>query len=82
MKNCNEKVGTPYKDWDTPHLQSFLKSKGADTKKAADTNKNSLVNSVKSYWTDTSDAATGSYHSVKDWIFDRYFSTHPSKVRF
>ena len=70
--NWNAKIATPYKDWDTPQLQSYLKSKGADTKKATDANKNSLVNSVKSYWTDSSDTATDSYHSVKDWIFDRY----------
>lgn len=68
-------MATPYKDWETPQLQSYLKSKGADTKKAADTNKNSLVNSVKSYWTDSADSATESYHSVKDWIFDRYSLT-------
>ena len=70
--NWNAKIATPYKDWETPQLQSYLKSKGADTKKATDANKNSLVNSVKSYWTDSSDTATDSYHSVKDWIFDRY----------
>ena len=72
--NWNEKVATPYKDWDTPQLQSYLKSKGVDSKKAADTNKNNLVSSVKSYWTDGADSASESYHSVKDWIFDRYSS--------
>ena len=71
-KNWNDKLATPYKDWDTPQLQSYLKSKGADTKKAADTNKNSLFNSVKGYWTDSAASATESYHSVKDWVFDRY----------
>ncbi|CAD6570650.1 MAG: hypothetical protein ASARMPREDX12_003789 [Alectoria sarmentosa] len=70
--NWNEKVATPYKDWDTPQLQSYLKSKGVDSKKAADTNKNNLVSSVKSYWTDGADSASESYHSVKDWIFDSW----------
>ena len=72
--NWNDKVATPYKEWDTPQLQSYLKSKGADSKKAADTNKNSLIGSVKSYWTDSADAASSSYNSVKDWVFDRYSS--------
>ena len=74
--NWNSKVATPYTEWDTPQLQSYLKSKGADTKKAADTNKNSLVSSVKSYWTDSADTASDSYHSVKDWVFDRYSLFH------
>ena len=74
-KNWNDKIGTPYKEWETPQLQSYLKSKGAESKKAADSNKNSLINSVKNYWTDGADSATDSYHSVKDWIFDRYPST-------
>ena len=78
-KNWNDKVATPYKDWETPQLQSYLKSKGADSKKAADSNKNSLVNSVKSFWTDSADSATDSYHSVKDWIFDRYSSSPPNQ---
>ena len=45
----NSKIGTPYTSWETPQLQSYLKSKGADTKKAADTNKDTLVGQVKSY---------------------------------
>lgn len=70
--NWNDKVATPYKDWDTPQLQSYLKSKGADTKKATDSNKDSLVKQVKGYWTESADTASNSYSSVKDWIFDGY----------
>jgi len=70
--NWDSKVGTPYHDWDTPQLQSYLKSKGVDAKKATDTNKDSLVKQVKSYWTESADSASNSYSSMKDWMFDRY----------
>lgn len=51
-------------------MQSYLKYKGADAKSATEKNKDSLVKQVKNYWTDSADTATGSYSSVKDWIFD------------
>ena len=69
--NWDSKIATPYHDWETPQLQSYLKAKGADAKTAAATNKDSLVKQVKGYWTETSDSASNSYNSVKDWIFDR-----------
>jgi len=72
--NWQSKTATPYHDWETPQLQTYLKSKGADTKKAADSNKDSLVKQVKGYWTESADSATNSYNSVKDWIFDGYSS--------
>ncbi|KAL6718969.1 hypothetical protein ACLMJK_003204 [Lecanora helva] len=53
--NWQSKIATPYHDWETPQLQTYLKSKGADSKKAADSNKDSLVKHVKGYWTETSD---------------------------
>lgn len=74
--NWDTKVGTPYSDWEPAQLQSYLKSKGQDVKKGAQSNKESLVSQVKSYWHETADSASDSYHSVKDWIFDRC-STKP-----
>ena len=68
--NWQSKIATPYHDWDTPQLQTYLKSKGADAKKATGSNKDSLVSQVKGYWTETADSAINSYSSVKDWIFD------------
>ena len=68
--NWQSKIVSPYNEWETPQLQSYLKFKGADTKKAAESNKDSLIKNVKSYWTESADTATSSYNSVKDWIFD------------
>lgn len=78
--NWESKIATPYNDWDTPQLQSYLKSQGADTKKATASNKKSLVSQVKGYWTESADSATNSYTSVKDWIFDRYCSLHFGQI--
>ena len=68
--NWNSKVATPYADWEAPQLQSYLKSKGADAQKSSKSNKDSLVNQVKAYWTESADSASNAYGSVKDWIFD------------
>lgn len=73
--NWQSKVATPYNDWDTPQLQSYLKQKGVETKDAASSNKQSLVASVKEYWYEAEDKAEDAWASVKDWIFDR--SIHP-----
>ena len=70
--NWQQKVVTPYSDWELPQLQSYLSAKGYDAKKASAANKDSLVNQVKSYWTESADSASSSYSSVKDWIFDRF----------
>ena len=80
--NWQSKIATPYHDWDAPQLQSYLKSKGADTKKATGSNKDSLVKQVKGYWTESADSATSSYTSVKDWIFDRSSSFLTIQVTF
>ena len=77
--NWNSKIGQPYNDWSTPQLQTYLKSKGADTKKASGSNKDSLVKQVKSYWTESADSASNAYGSVKDWVFDRYLTSIPVK---
>lgn len=70
-KNWDSKVVTPYAEWETPQLLSYLKSKGKDVHKGTETNKKALASQVKSSWTDSSDSASDSYHSMKDWIFDR-----------
>ena len=73
--NWQSKVATPYSEWDTPQLQHYLKSKGHEIKKGTESNKKSLLSQVQSSWTDTADAASESYHSVKDWIFDRFLQS-------
>jgi hypothetical protein len=70
-ENWNSKVATPYNEWEAPQLSAYLKSKGHEVKKGTEANKNSLISQVKSIWTDNTDAASESYSSVKDWIFDR-----------
>lgn len=80
--NWQSKIETPYHDWDTPQLQTYLKSKGADTKKATESNKDSLVKHVKGYWTENADSATSSYDSVKDWIFDGSSSMPKPRIAF
>jgi hypothetical protein len=69
--NWDQKVVTPYHEWDTPQLQHYLKTQGKEIEKSAEKNKNSLLSQVKSSWTDTADAVESSYASVRDWIFDR-----------
>lgn len=68
--NWQTKLSTPYTDWEPSQLQSYLKSKGQDVQKGAESNKEALVSQVKSYWTDTTDSVAESSKSVKDWIFD------------
>jgi len=70
--NWNSKVATPYNDWDTPQLQSYLNSKGYQAKKGAEANKESLLASMKSYWYETEDQASEAYTNVKDWVFDSW----------
>lgn len=68
--NWQSKTSSPYSDWEPTQLQSFLKSKGHAIKKGTESNKESLVVQVKGYWTESADAASDAYKSVKDWIFD------------
>ena len=70
--NWNSKVATPYADWETPQLQSYLKSKGVDVQKTSKGNKDSLVKQVKNYWSESADSASNAYGNVKDWVFDGY----------
>ncbi|MCJ1317122.1 hypothetical protein MMC15_002444 [Xylographa vitiligo] len=71
-KNWDTKVATPYSEWEAPQLQAYLKSKGKVVQKGTETNKEKLVSQVKSSWTDSSDSASDSYHSMKDWIFNNW----------
>ncbi|KAI4192552.1 MAG: hypothetical protein LQ350_008625 [Teloschistes chrysophthalmus] len=68
--NWQSKIATPYNDWDSAQLQSYVKSKGVDVKKGTESNKQGLVSQVQGLWHESADTATNSYNSVKDWIFD------------
>ena len=73
-ENWSGKVVTPYSGWDAKTLQNYLTSKGQQAKEGTEDNANSLVEQVKSYWTETEDSANQAYSSVRDWIFDSYVS--------
>jgi hypothetical protein len=70
-ENWQSKVSTPYNDWNTEQLSSYLKQKGVDTKDAANANKDSLISQVKNVWYEAEDKSEDAWTSVKDWIFDR-----------
>jgi len=69
-KNWNDQVVTPYNNWETPQLQSYLTLKGYQAKDTTVKNKDSLVQQVKNYWTETEDSVAQAYTNTKDWIFD------------
>ena len=69
-KNWDNKVVKPYNSWETPQLQSYLKTKGVEAQKSAVSNKDALVAQVKSSWTDSADTVSDSYSNVRDWVFD------------
>jgi len=70
--NWQSKVATPYTDWDTKQLQSYLSTKGVETKDSASASKDSLLTQVKNAWYETEDKAEDAWSSVKDWIFDSW----------
>jgi hypothetical protein len=70
--NWQSKIATPYNDWDTKQLGSYLTEKGVDAKDTAAATKDSLVAQVKNYWYETEDKADDAWSSVKDWIFDSW----------
>ena len=70
--NWQSKVASPYNDWDTTQLSSYLKLKGLETKDSAKSNKDGLVAQVKSHWYETEDKAEDAWTSIKDWIFDSW----------
>ena len=69
--NWNDKVGSPYKDWQPKQLNAYLKSKGVEVQKGSQKNKDSLLTQVKGYWHESTSQASAAYGSVKDWVFDR-----------
>jgi len=75
-ENWQSKVATPYNDWDTAQLGSYLAEKGVDAKDTAAATKDSLLTQVKNYWYETEDKADDAWSSVKDWIFDRLVVTN------
>ena len=80
--NWESKVATPYSDWEPSQMQSYLKSKGQNVMQDTEASKESLLSQVKSYWTESVEAASNSYDSMKDWMFDRYASQLFRKLRF
>ena len=70
--NWNSKVATPYNDWEVPQLQNYLKARGSQVQKNSEKNKDSLVKQVQNSWTESADAASRAYGSMKDWVFDGY----------
>lgn len=70
--NWNDKLVTPYNSWETPQLQKYLSQKGTEVQKGSAKNKDSLVQSVKSTWTDTADTVNDAYASVSNWFFDTW----------
>jgi roadblock/LC7 domain-containing protein len=71
-ENWQSKVASPYSDWDTTQLQSYLQQKGIETKEAAAANKDSLLSQVKAYWYETEDKAEDAWTNIKSWIFDSW----------
>ncbi|KAK7514832.1 hypothetical protein IWZ03DRAFT_381831 [Phyllosticta citriasiana] len=70
--NWNSKVVQPYNEWDTARLQSYLGEKGHDLQKGAADSRDTLLETVKSYWGETEDQTTDAYSKVRDWIFDSW----------
>jgi hypothetical protein len=74
-ENWQTKVTSPYNDWDTNQLNSYLKQKGVETKDAAAKDKDGLISQVKNTWYETEEKAEDAWSSVKDWIFDSWTGT-------
>ncbi|KAI1633999.1 hypothetical protein F4809DRAFT_620925 [Biscogniauxia mediterranea] len=72
QNNWDSYVVSPYKSWDTDKLTSYLKSKGVETKDAAASNKDALVEQVASSWYETEDKSQSAWSDFKDWIFDTW----------
>lgn len=72
QKNWDDYAVAPYRKWDTEKLTAYLKSKGADTKGAAEANKDSLIPQVQSQWYETEDKAQQAWTDTKDWILDTW----------
>jgi len=70
--NWNDKVVTPYNNWDAQTLTNYLTLKGQQAKKGTEKDVKSLAEQVKEYWGETEDSANQAYGSVKEWIFDTW----------
>ncbi|KAF7860684.1 hypothetical protein EAF04_008202 [Stromatinia cepivora] len=71
-ENWQTKVASPYHDWDTKQLTSYLKQKGVETKDTAESNKDGLISQVKAYWYEAEDKAEDAWSNVRDWVFDSW----------
>lgn len=71
-KNWEQHAVAPYKNWDTDKLQAYLKTKGIETKDAAESSKDSLLSKVQSSWYETEDKAHSAWANVRDWILDTW----------
>lgn len=72
QQNWESNVVSPYKKWDAAKLSEYLKLKGVETKDAAASNKDLLVNQVQGSWYESEDKAQSAWSSVKDWILDTW----------
>jgi hypothetical protein len=81
-ENWQSKIASPYNDWDTNQLSSYLKVKGIETKETAEASKDGLIAQVKNYWYETEDKADEAWTSVKDWVFDRYVWFHVRQIKW
>ncbi|KAI8623573.1 hypothetical protein F5Y19DRAFT_468401 [Xylariaceae sp. FL1651] len=72
QKNWENYAVAPYKSWDTTQLTSYLKSKGAETKGAAEANKDSLLSQVQAQWYESEDKAQAAWSNTKDWFLDTW----------
>ena len=57
QKNWDSYIVTPYKEWDSEKLSSYLKTKGIEAKGTAEANKDALVSQVAANWYETEDKA-------------------------
>lgn len=70
----------PYNSWDLQRLQNYIQAQGKEVKKGTEKNKDSLLAQVQSYWHETGEQASDSYHNVQNFIFDTYVNRSPPNV--
>ncbi|KAI1101352.1 hypothetical protein F4804DRAFT_316116 [Jackrogersella minutella] len=72
QKNWASYAVSPYKNWDTDKLTSYLQSKGVETKDSAKSTKDGLVSQVANAWYETEDKAQTAWSDVHEWILDTW----------
>ncbi|OTB01627.1 hypothetical protein M426DRAFT_323264 [Hypoxylon sp. CI-4A] len=72
QKNWDSYAVSPYKNWDSDKLTSYLQTKGVETKDSAKSNKDALVSQVANSWYETEDKAQTAWTSVQDWFLDTW----------